>query len=83
MAYFIYQNFPNQSVKIHRGDCCFCNNGIGLQRNILGDANGRWFLSLGNGYLTYQVASEVAQQLALQMGIESQDCLVCNSSIQR
>lgn len=83
MSFYIYQNFPNQSVKIHRGDCGFCNNGHGLQQNILGNANGQWLIVPDNGYLTYQLASESAQQLAQQMGIDAQDCLACNPNPER
>ena len=81
MAFYIYQNIPNSKVTIHRGECRFCNEGHGVQRNLLGDANGQWLIAPDNGYPNYNIAATVAQQLAANMNTHIHNCQRCNPHI--
>ena len=62
---------------IHKGNCRFCNGGIGIQNNILGDANGLW----SNPFYTYREALDEATETALLMPGNNtlvKDCSKCN-----
>ena len=80
MPFYIYQNIPNTRVVIHRGQCPFCNNGQGLQENILGDINGQWYPN-NDGYMTYQDAVNVAETLAENLNTNFQNCQRCNPQL--
>lgn len=81
MSFYIYQNLSNNRVTIHKGECGFCNEGNGVQQNLLGDLNGEWHLGPNNGYENYEQAVIIAQELAHNMGIEYHDCQRCNPNI--
>ena len=78
MAFYIYRNHRNNRLVIHRGECGHCNEGNGVQQNPLGDQNGHWYLGPNNGYQTYQASSNAAVQIALEMGVQYQNCRRCN-----
>jgi hypothetical protein len=77
MSFFIYQNYPNDRVVIHKGECGHCNEGNGAQRNLLGDQNGLWHLGPNNGYQTYQACVNAAEQIAQDMHVLYQNCKRC------
>ena len=66
---------------IHAGNCSFCNDGRGVQENILGEANGQWLPSPANGYRSYQDAVIAAQPLAQAMNIHYQNCARCRPNV--
>lgn len=58
--FWIYENWvAEKKAVIHRGDCCFCNNGKGNQQNKLGNKNGKWHGQFKN----YDEARKFAQNL--------------------
>lgn len=76
--FFIYQNYPTNSVKIHRGDCGFCQQGHGAHQNHGNNVNGQWHIGPGQGYPTYQDCVTVAIQIAQEMNTNFENCQVCN-----
>lgn len=39
-TYYVYEDDPTSTAKIHRADCCYCNNGRGIKDTRLSD--NRW-----------------------------------------
>ena len=55
MTYYVYEDFPTNSAKIHISSCSYCNNGKGFQSNAIG-MNTKWH----GTFNTLQEAEEVA-----------------------
>ena len=75
--YFNYANFPTNKITIHEAVCRFCNNGQGVQNEILNGTNGSWH----GPFSTYQFALANANDILLlefQNGAEICDCGHCN-----
>ncbi|RRB06836.1 hypothetical protein [Larkinella rosea] len=71
---YFYFNYPNRKVRLHRGQCSFCNEGAGAQRTIHGEDNGGW----RGPFDSYERAGEAAKLVAKEMGIEATNCSRCN-----
>ena len=41
-GFWVYENYPTNRARVHRGDCKFCNHGEGKGRGIRNPNNGRW-----------------------------------------
>ena len=63
MNFFHYRNYRNNYVRIHKGECRFCNYGNGLQNNILENDNGQW----SRGFKTYKETYVDAGEIVLTM----------------
>lgn len=76
--FYIHKNIPNKTVKIHKAECGFCNNGLGNQQNIHGDQNSEWFPKNKFGFNSSNEAVEVAQSIASKIKTVVSYCKVCN-----
>lgn len=76
MAFYVYENWTAKNVKIHKGQCGFCNNGNG-RRGYYGNKNGKWHGSIK----TYLQAQHLAIQLANNLGTNYRNCKRCHPEI--
>lgn len=74
---YFYFNYPNRKLTLHKGQCSFCNEGIGLQENVHGENNGGWRGRFDN----YQSALAEAQVIAKEMGIAPTNCKRCKPQL--
>ncbi len=75
--FFTYENYPNNYIRIHRGECTRCNCGQGVQNEILNGQNGQW----SGPFNSYQVARNHAIVVARQMprrNTKILNCKFCN-----
>jgi len=70
MTYYVYDDLPTNSAKLHVSSCSYCNNGKGFQPNVTG-MNTKWH----GPFNTLQEAEEIA----VGTGRKYIDkCKVCN-----
>lgn len=62
-TFYFYKNLPNNYVSLHKGNCRFCNNGNGVQNNVLGNYNGLW----SEAFDSYNDALNEANAVAILM----------------
>jgi hypothetical protein len=71
LSYYVYENWvAEKKAMIHKGNCSFCNNGMGIHRNIHGERNGKWHPPFD----TYDAAKKFAQSLRNRA---VKDCSFC------
>ena len=74
--FYYYRNHTLNYVRIHKANCHFCNNGAGVQDNVLGNENGEWSDLFDN----YQDALFEANLIAILPPFENapvHNCQVC------
>ena len=71
--YFTYENYPNNYIRIHRGECRRCNCGQGVQKEILNGQNGQW----SGSFKTFQAARNNATVIANQMPRQNTRIMNC------
>lgn len=77
MAFYFYFNHPNRKVRIHKGECNFCNEGQGVQNNVHGERNGGW----RGGFSSYKEARNEAQAVGQEIGVNPSDCGRCRPGV--
>ena len=80
--FFTYENYPNNYVMIHGGECTRCNCGEGVQEEILDGANGHW----SGPFDHYQGAHDYAIEAANDMPRENtqiRNCGFCHPDYRR
>ena len=79
MSFYIYENWTaERKAKIHRDDCSFCNNGVGIHVNKNEGRNGKWHGPFAN----YLEALSTAQQLG-NHGRHVSNCIFCDPAGER
>lgn len=76
--YFYYINYPNKYLKIHKGSCRFCNDGSGIQKNILEDKNGNWSEKFSTYTEVFDKANDLIQNMLRNISIKK--CKICKPS---
>ena len=79
MGFYFYTYYINPKITLHWRECSFCNNGQGLQANLLGKATGRW----RGGYPSYEAARKAALEIAEELNIEPVNCKRCRPDVRR
>ena len=70
MSYWIYENWTAQKMmKIHRGECRFCNDGKGIHLHKTDNRNGTW-------HGPFQTLEE-AEKAAMKSDRERKYCTFC------
>ena len=69
--FYTYENYPNNYIMIHQGECSRCNCGNGVQREILRGQNGRWSGPFNN----YVIAH--THSTGIEMPRVIKDCKFC------
>ena len=41
MAYWVYENYPNNRATVHKAECSYCNNGAGVH-GVGKNPTGQW-----------------------------------------
>lgn len=71
MSFYVYENWvAEKKAVIHKGECSFCNNGVGIHQNIRGVKNCRWH----GPFDSYEEAREIAKGLGNR---EVRNCKKC------
>lgn len=70
VTYYVYEDLPTNSAKLHLSSCSYCNNGKGFQSNVT-DMNTKW-------YGPFNTLQE-AEMVAVGTGRKYIDtCKICN-----
>lgn len=68
--FWVYENQTHRYARVHRRNCCMCNNGRGVHADASGH-NGRWHAAE-----TREQARVLAQRLGQPV---IADCAICGS----
>jgi hypothetical protein len=69
-VYWVYENWTNKRVRIHRGACSYCNHGYGCQSEDSG-RNGMWHGPFSDRAEAFDVAKKLDQ-------LDTKPCAVCS-----
>lgn len=63
--FYTYENYPNNYIMIHKGECTRCNCGRGVQNEIHNGANGQWTGPFDTYQASHLHATGISNQLPL------------------
>jgi len=59
-GFYVYENWTRKRVRVHRGECSYCNNGHGTQSSHSG-RNDKWHGPYKNRADAFSVAGKLKQ----------------------
>jgi hypothetical protein len=68
--YWVYENWTNRRVRVHRGECGHCKDGHGCQIEDPG-RNGKWHGPFNDRSEVFDVAKRLAR-------LDTKSCAVCS-----